>query len=269
MKDTIKRALVVNNDFFFVEFLSQLLENRGYLVAKAYDGKEGIAHLQTVQADIVFTDIILPKVDGRHLIQFARDCSPDNHCTIVVLSGVILEQLEGLGEMGADFYIAIGPSQKLADQIEEFMIQYEAGQFPSANGKRVLATGNLYPRREAMELMKLLEHQRAVIESLGVGVLTLDGDTRIIHANALALKILGKSVVDVLNRSIMDVFPAAGRSDLAAALKQVVNASRKPKKIFYLNFNLQLVRTIATPVCQGTHHCGWVIALEDPDLDAL
>jgi CheY-like chemotaxis protein len=37
-----KSALVVDNDFFFVEFLTEFLEKRGYEVIKAYDGKEAI-----------------------------------------------------------------------------------------------------------------------------------------------------------------------------------------------------------------------------------
>ena len=37
-----KKALVVDNDFFFVEFLTELLQKRGYNVTSAYDGKEGI-----------------------------------------------------------------------------------------------------------------------------------------------------------------------------------------------------------------------------------
>jgi len=43
VKQMSKRALVVDNDFFFVEFLTELLEKRGYEVIKAYDGKEGVA----------------------------------------------------------------------------------------------------------------------------------------------------------------------------------------------------------------------------------
>ena len=40
-----RKALVVDSDFFFVEFLSGVLERRGYQVRNAYDGKEGIAGL--------------------------------------------------------------------------------------------------------------------------------------------------------------------------------------------------------------------------------
>jgi CheY-like chemotaxis protein len=40
-----KTALVVDNDFFFVEFLGELLEKKGYKVIKAYDGK-GYRHAE-------------------------------------------------------------------------------------------------------------------------------------------------------------------------------------------------------------------------------
>jgi len=41
-----KKALVVDNDFFFVKFLTELLEKRGYEVSKAYDNKASISKLE-------------------------------------------------------------------------------------------------------------------------------------------------------------------------------------------------------------------------------
>ena len=67
-----KKALVVDNDFFFVEFLTELLENKGYEVIKAYDGKEGISKLEEAGFNILFADLIMPKIDGLRLIKFAR-----------------------------------------------------------------------------------------------------------------------------------------------------------------------------------------------------
>ncbi len=36
-----KRSLIVDDDFFFVEFLAELLEARGHEVIKAYDELKG------------------------------------------------------------------------------------------------------------------------------------------------------------------------------------------------------------------------------------
>jgi len=74
-----KKALVVDNNYFFVEFFSELLEKRGYLVTKAYNGKEGISKLANGPVDIIFADLIMPKVDVRQFIQFIRMKYPENH----------------------------------------------------------------------------------------------------------------------------------------------------------------------------------------------
>ena len=71
-----KKALVVDNDFFFVEFLTELLERRGYSVVKAYDGEEGISKLDK-SMDILFVDMVMPKLDGKQLISAARSRFPD------------------------------------------------------------------------------------------------------------------------------------------------------------------------------------------------
>ena len=48
-----KKALVTDNDFFFVEFLAELLEKRGYEVIKAGDGKEAISKLEKKSVDVL------------------------------------------------------------------------------------------------------------------------------------------------------------------------------------------------------------------------
>jgi CheY-like chemotaxis protein len=85
-----KKALVVDNDFFFVEFLSDLLVKRGYQVSKAYNGKQGIAELEDKTVDILFSDLILPKIDGRQFFKFIREKYNGNHFPMVALSGSMI-----------------------------------------------------------------------------------------------------------------------------------------------------------------------------------
>jgi CheY-like chemotaxis protein len=91
-----KKALVVDADYFFVEFVGELLEKRGYAVTKAYDGKDGISKLQDNPYDIMFVDLVMPKVDGSQFIDFVRRKYGPNHFPIVALSGVMVEQLISL-----------------------------------------------------------------------------------------------------------------------------------------------------------------------------
>ncbi|MBW1797218.1 MAG: response regulator [Deltaproteobacteria bacterium] len=121
MSKISKTVLVVDNDSFFVEFLAELLEAHEYRVIKAYDGKEGISCLEQESVDALFVDMIMPKIDGKQLIKFVRTRFPDACFPIIALSGVMIEQLDRLEEIGADYFIAKGPMEKMAKHIETLL----------------------------------------------------------------------------------------------------------------------------------------------------
>ena len=260
-----KKALVVDNNYFFVEFLSELLEKRGYLVTKAYNGKEGISKLANGPVDIIFADLIMPKVDVRQFIQFIRMKYQENHFPIVALSGTVIEQMSELDEIGADYYIPKGPIDKLAIQLNDFMAEIENQPFSPPTEKKILKNGPIFPRHEAMELLKTLQFHRAIIENIGVGVIIVDKDASVLNANSLALDIIQKSAVDVLNCRIADLFPRKQRAELKDALKRVIQEQEIKKVAFHTSFNHRVTRTIVTPIVVENNTAGWVVALEDAD----
>lgn len=258
-----KQALVVDADYFFVEFVSELLEKRGYAVTKAYDGKQGISKLAESPHDILFVDLVMPKVDGRQFIHFARQKYGPNHFPIVALSGVMIEQLGTLNEIGADYYMAKGPIDKLTVQLNEFMAEIETHpEFPPSDMK-IRQTGGVYPRRDAVELLNSLKFHKAVIESLGVGIIVVDIDARILNANSLASEIIGKSPTEVLNYPVIDIFPTAVKAKLGDALKQVIQLPEKTKISFLTDFNDRTIRTTVSVIILSDSKAGWVLALED------
>jgi PAS domain S-box-containing protein len=260
-----KKVLIVDHDYFFVEFLCELLEKRGYLVIKAYDGKEGISKLEEAPADIIFTDLLMPKMDVRHFIQFIRMKYQNRYLPIVALSGAVIEQLGTLDKIGADYYIPKGPIDKLTVQINEFMAEIETQAFFPSEKKKLLGNANIFPRREAVELINSLQFHRAVLENLGVGVIIVDRDTRVLNANPMALDIVGKSAVEVLNRPVSELFPGMIKAELKEALKRVLQEPEAKRKPFYTPFNRHIIRTIVSPILLDDTIAGWVIALDDCD----
>ena len=258
-----KQAMVVDADYFFVEFVSELLEKRGYAVTKAYDGKDGISKLKDNPHDILFVDLVMPKVDGRQFIHFVRQKYGPNHFPIVALSGVMIEQLGSLNEIGADYFMAKGPIDKLTVQLNEFMAEIETHpEFPPGEIK-IMETGGVYPRRDAVELLNSLKFHQAVIESLGVGVIVVDIDTRILNANSLAFEILGKLPTQILNRPVVDIFPTPVRAKLGDALKQVIQLPAKSKISFLTDFNDRAISTTVSAILLSSSKAGWVLVLED------
>jgi PAS domain S-box-containing protein len=264
-----KKALVVDSDYFFVEFVAELLEKRGYAVTKAYDGKDGISKLSDNPHDIMFVDLVMPKVDGSQFIDFVRRKYGPNHFPIVAISGVMVEQLGVLGEIGADYYMAKGPIDKLAVQLNQFMAEIETQAEFTPGEMKIMKTGGVYPRRDAVELLQVLKFHQAVIESMGVGVVVVDTDTRIVKANAIAFEIVGRSPTEVLNSPVLDIFPASARPKLGDALKQVFQLPESTNISFLADFQDRPIRITVSAVLLSGGKAGWVVVLEDTTCKSL
>ena len=262
-----KKALIVDSDFFFVEFLSKLLRKRGYQVIKACDGKEGIAKLEDFTVDILFADLVLPKVDGKQLFRYIREKYNGSRFPMVALSGIMIENLDSLDEIGADYFIAKGPADKLTIKLNDFMAEMEIKLFCLPADKKVLATGNIYPRRDAVELVKSLQFHQAVIECAAIGIIIVDNDTRIINANPAALDIVGRSWVDVINCPVSELFDNRSRDKLVEVLEQVMQQMNIEKISFPATFHSQVMNTLISPIRLADSAVGWVIVVEPVSQD--
>ncbi len=257
-----KKALIVDSDFFFVEFLSDLLAKRGYRVIKAYDGKEGISKLDDFTIDILFADLVLPKIDGKQLFKFIRDKYYSSRFPLVALSGVMIENLGSLDNIGADYFIAKGPTDKLKNKLNDFLTEMESRPFSPPADKNVLALGNIYPRRDAVELVKSLQFHQAVIECAAVGIIIVDNDTRIINANPALLEIVGRSSADVINCPVSKLFDKSSRAKLAEGLDLVMEQHNLEKISFLTTFRSQVMNTLISPIRLAESAVGWVIVIE-------
>jgi CheY-like chemotaxis protein len=127
--------LVIEDDRNLRMILMQILEQAGYAVAEAADGSEALGRLETVQADLVITDILMPETEGIETIVSLRRQRPG--LKIMAMSGGgrvgASHCLEMAREFGADASISkpfnrkdmlaaveglIGPGQAAAVQAE-------------------------------------------------------------------------------------------------------------------------------------------------------
>ena len=258
-----KIAMLVDNDFFFAEFLSEILEKRGYEVVKATDGKDAIYKLAETSVDILFLEIILPKVDGKQLIKFVRDKMPDATFPIVVLSGYLVEQMDELDEMGADYYIAKGAMEKMGEHVGAFLEKIEETPHPDPEDKIFLEPGQVYPRQSTAQLMDILNYQQAITECAGVGLIIVDNDARIIHANLSALKIIKKPLEDVLNLAITGIFSPDEKETIVVALKRLIQEDGLRKVTFSTTLDSREIQTTVSALNVGYKKSGWVFAMAE------
>jgi PAS domain S-box-containing protein len=260
-----KKALVVDNDFFFVEFLSELLEKRGYHVIKATDGKDGISRLKEGPIDFLFLEIITPKIDGKQLIKFIRKKLPNANFPIIAVSGYLVEQMDELNEIGADYFIAKGTMEKMGSHVDDFLDKLEETPHPDPDDKVFLEPGQVYPRQSTAVLMDLLIYQKSIIESAGVGLIVIDTDARIIHANPVSLKMLGKSLEDVFNVPITEILPEEEKEKMVQALKRTYREEKLNDVRLLFIAGEREIRTTVSAIFTHNKKTGWVLALSESE----
>ncbi len=79
-------ALVVDDESAMRTLYEMILGGVGFAVQHAADGEQALALLEHQPPDVIFLDILLPKHDGREILDY-RDANPRlRHVPVVVVS---------------------------------------------------------------------------------------------------------------------------------------------------------------------------------------
>lgn len=91
MTNTKKKILVVDDDRDLVQSFIFILEDAGYEVVPAFDGKEGLEKTTAEKPDLVLLDITMPEKSG---VRFYRDVRADPESAeipVIMVTGVMKE----------------------------------------------------------------------------------------------------------------------------------------------------------------------------------
>jgi len=113
-----KRALVVDDYQSMRLALKERLVELGFSVVEAENGLEGLEKLKAEKFDMVFTDIVMPVMDGLELCQEIKSSSELRQTPVVVLSthtdaSYLLKAIAN----GADDYVPKPIEFKLLDKV--------------------------------------------------------------------------------------------------------------------------------------------------------
>lgn len=114
MAGNSKKILVVDDEIKIVEVVKSYLENSGYTVYKAYNGKNALDMFDKTNPALVILDLMLPDITGEEVCSKIRNKS---EVPIIMLTARVEEDdvLKGL-DLGADDYVTkpFSPRQLVA-----------------------------------------------------------------------------------------------------------------------------------------------------------
>src|SRR5216684_2342828 len=136
------RVLVVDDEQSLRKVLAATLQREGYEVTVCVDGEEAIAALERDGADVVVTDLVMPRMDGLTLLRKVVARHPDVPVIVVTAHGRIDSAVEAMKAGAFDFLAKPFDHgelkaiiAKVADAPSTVLIQGESG-----TGKELVAT---------------------------------------------------------------------------------------------------------------------------------
>ncbi len=122
----MKRIMVIDNHPVLLKYMTNLLEREGHQVKTAEDGLSALDILETYVPDVIFCDMVMPRIDGEKLCRIVRSMPALKDVFFVIVSGVAAELEIDFRGFGADLCIAKGPFNVMSEQVLNVLAEYKA-----------------------------------------------------------------------------------------------------------------------------------------------
>ena len=125
----IKKALLLDDDEMILTFFTTLLAKKfGIRSATAINGIEGLEVLEKEHVDIIFMDIMMPKLDGISFLEKIRSDSRFESIPVIVISAVNQKDvIAKLAKLGIGDYI-LKPLEftRIIDKLNDLFGKYDS-----------------------------------------------------------------------------------------------------------------------------------------------
>ncbi len=113
---TGKKLLIVEDEQDIRELYSEILREEGYEVTEAWDGQVGLKEALSGKFDLILLDIMLPKVDGLHILKEIKKKPELSKTPVILLTNLGADAvIKEAFTLGAEAYII--KSEYTPDQV--------------------------------------------------------------------------------------------------------------------------------------------------------
>ncbi|MBG9942436.1 response regulator transcription factor [Brevibacillus formosus] len=129
--------MVVDDDPHIRELVSVFLRNEGFTIVEAADGQEALDKLESVAAQLVILDIMMPNMDGWELCRKLRE-HYDFPLLMLTAKGETSQKIKGF-ELGTDDYL-VKPfdPQELVVRVKALLKRYRIAASHQVQAGRLL-----------------------------------------------------------------------------------------------------------------------------------
>jgi DNA-binding NtrC family response regulator len=161
MSEGQKHLLIVDDENAFREAIAERLADHGFVVEQAASGEQALQRLADFAFDILITDLRLPGIDGRKVIDAALERYPEIIPIVITGYGTVKDAVEAIKQGAADFITK--PFQfdallhVLRSALEQSRLKSENAYLRSQLEDRYRIDGLVGQSRVMRDLLQLLE----------------------------------------------------------------------------------------------------------------
>ncbi len=163
-------------------------EKQDHIVRYAEDAFTALDVIKDFTPDIIYVDLVMPKISGDILCKILRTMPHLSKTYIVIVSASVLERGDELGNYGANAAIAKGPFSVMSKYLLETVEESDSAS--SLQGELVVkGSDTFYAREITKDLLSTNNHLLILLESMSQGVMEIEFN-RVLYANPAMSKIL-------------------------------------------------------------------------------
>jgi two-component system NtrC family sensor kinase len=183
------------------DIMTLTLQDSGYRVLTASDGKSGIGLCEASNPQLVITDIRMPGMDGIQVLQILKERWPDIEVIVATAYGEMDLAIRALQLDASDFITKPISDSALFLALNRAQHRYTSRK-QIKDYTRLLETENA---RTAQELTATIAFQKNLIESSMDGILGCNETGRVMIFNKAMERLLGYSKKDALDHLSLDL----------------------------------------------------------------
>ncbi len=195
------KVLIVENNPTIIKLLSHFFQAEGCDIRLAEDGLQAMSVLGSFMPDILFTDIIMPKISGDELCGIIRNSPIFKDIFIVIYSAIAYENERQILDLEADLCIAKGPNETIKNHIRHVLDQFRSGK---RREDVILGKEDLHSRSITKELLLSRRHYHVMMDNLADAVIEMNSMGQIVQANKAAQELLALDLATILSSRLTD-----------------------------------------------------------------
>jgi PAS domain S-box-containing protein len=203
-------VLVIDDDDVIRIAFIDYLEDMGYQVLGAENGRVGVNLFDTQQIDLVMVDLRMPEMDGLEVLEYITRKAPDIPLIVISGTGIISDAIEALHKGAWDYILKPIEDYSILDHaiegaLEKKRLRQENRRYQQHLEQIVDERTEALTRANA-QLHASEKQFRLILDHIRIGIVIVEEDSRhVLYVNPTAAQMVKCSADEIIGSRCHDV----------------------------------------------------------------